>query len=198
MALSSSELQVIVQMALAHRDEALAVSKLTELGRLQLAEGQSAEALSSLRKAAEYAAPLGEGALGRALGELAVCLSAVGEHDAADRTMLTAFAHVRRAGDLAGSADVALKRARTLTVAGAPSQRIEAAWADASRRCSIAGLADEELAAGITAARLACARGDADLALRWLHKLVPRLVGRDDDDAMWARRELDARTAKPG
>lgn len=195
MALAPSELQVIAQMAVAHGDDALAVATLIELGRAQLADGEHVHALGSLRKAAQHAASLGEGILGRALAELASGLSIVGEHDLADRTMLSALAHVRRAGDLPGSAQVALARARTLTAASASSQRLEAAWADAARRCSMAGLVEDELRASLAAARLACERGDSALTLQWLRKLVPRLAGRDDADATWARAQLQAQTA---
>ncbi len=186
----------MAQVAIADGDDALAAGALLELGRRQLAEGDHVAALASLRQGAERAALLGEGVLGHALAELAVGLTAVGEHDLADRTMVSALAHLRRAGDLPGSADVALKRARALAVAGTTSPRIEGAWADASRRCAMAGLDALELEAGLAATRLACARDDTALALGWLHKLVPRLADRDDADAIWARDELRARLAR--
>src|SRR5262245_3002670 len=70
----SSELNAVLAAALAAGDDALAAHTLGELGRQQLAAGDPARALRTLRSAAAHAAPLGEGALGRALGDLGVAL----------------------------------------------------------------------------------------------------------------------------
>lgn len=190
MPLASSELEAVLAAALAGGDDALAVATLGELGRRQLEDGRPAAALRSLRAAAERAAALGEGVLGRALGDLGVALGALDEPELADQTLLSALAHLRRAGDLGGSADVALKRARTL-VSRRPED-VEAAWADAARRCAFAGRAADELRARISAARLACDRGDRVRALQWLHDLAPRLDDLADEDGAWARGELGA------
>lgn len=189
MATASSELSAALAGALASGDEALVVAALVDLGRSRLAAGQRAAALAALREAAERAAPLGEGVLGRALGELGAGLSAIGQHELADRTLVSALAHLRRAGDLEGSADVALARAR-----GSVGDGAEAAWADASRRCAAAGREAEERGAGLAAARLASGRGDGERALQWLQDLVPRLDAVEDggEDAAWARGELGA------
>lgn len=182
------ELEALVARALASGDEGLIVRALGQLGRQQLADGQASAALQSLRTAAERATPLGEGVLGRALADLGAALGAAGEHALADRTFETALAHLRRAGDLDGSADVALLRARSVAVDSV--ERAEAAWADAALRCAAAGRELDELDARLAAARIVAESGDQARALHWLEDLAPRLDRIDSDDATWARGEL--------
>lgn len=181
----SSELEAVLSAALAAGDDALAANTLGELGRRQLAAGEGGRALRSLRSAAAHAAPLGEGALGRALGDLGVALVALGEAHLAEQTFDAALDHLQRAGDAAGGADVALQHARA-----APADAAEAAWAIAARRCALAGRTVDELHARITAARIASARGDRARTLQWLHDLAPRLADLAGDDGTWARGEL--------
>jgi tetratricopeptide (TPR) repeat protein len=188
MSLEAAELEAVLARALAAGDEALAVATLGALGRRHLEGGRPADALRTFREAADRASALGEGQLGRALGELGIALALLGEEALADRTFLTALAHLRRAGDLAGSAQVAIQRARTLS-ARAPD-RGEAAWADAARRCAVAGRFDDELRARIAAARAAAARGDRARTLSWLEPLRARIDAATDDDVTWARGEL--------
>ena len=190
MPLAPSEREAILARAVAAGDDALAVETLRTLGRLQLVEGKAAESLRTLRGAAERAAPLGEAILGRALGDLAGALSALGQARLADQTYLIALAHLRRAGDHGGGADVALDRVRSL--ANAAPELVEAAWADAARRCATAGRSSDELAARIAAARVASDRGDRVRTLEWLHDLALRLDAAEGPDAIWARGELGA------
>ncbi|MBL0214677.1 MAG: hypothetical protein IPQ07_12410 [Myxococcales bacterium] len=190
MPLASSELEAILASALASGDGALAVATLAELAQLHLDLGHGPAALRCLRTAAEHAAPLGEGALGRALGDLGVALGALGQPALADQTLESALAHVVRAGDLEGCARVALQRARSLV--DAPLEAVEAAWAEAARRCALAGREADELDARVAAARTASERGDHARALRWLADLAPRLDTAMDPDAIWARGELGA------
>lgn len=190
MGVSDADLEVVLARARAVGDAALVVTALGELGRRRLAAGRPAEALRSLRDAAVAAEGLGEGALGTALGELAAALGALGEPELAAQTFDTALAHLARAQDHAGAADVALVRARSAAGQGGPAA--EAAWATAAARCAAAGRERDELTARVAAARAARARGDRDGALAWLADLAPRLDRIAGEDGTWARGELAA------
>jgi tetratricopeptide (TPR) repeat protein len=190
MAVSDAELEVVLGRALAAGDAELAVATLGELGRRQLAGGHAAAALRRFRDAAARAEVLGEGALGRALGELALALDELGERALAARTFDTALAHLARAADHAGAADIALARARAAARRGDPAT--ETAWATAAARCVAAGRERDELTARVAAARLAREHGDPARALAWLAQLSPRLDRMEGAEATWARGELGA------
>jgi hypothetical protein len=174
-------------------DEMSRVAGLRALGRQQLAQGARALALRTFREAAAIAAGLGEGLLGRALGDLGVALAAVGEYVLADRTLLDALAHLHRATDPEGIAEVVAKRAQV--IAGDPAATpaaIEAAWADAARQCAMAGMLEEEMRVYAAAARAALHRHDRARCGAWLEKLAPYLDQLEGAEATWACGELGA------
>jgi hypothetical protein len=174
-------------------DETSRVAGLRALGRQQLAHGERALALRTLREAATIAAGLGEGLLGRALGDLGVALAAVGAHVLADRTLLDALAHLHRAMDAEGTAEIVAKRAQVITGdPGATPAAIEAAWADAARQCATAGVLEEEMRVYAAAARAALHRHDRARCGAWLEKLAPYLAQLDGAEATWACGELGA------
>jgi tetratricopeptide (TPR) repeat protein len=169
-------------------EELQEIARSGALGRARLAAGDAAGALAAFRAAVERAAGLpDEGVFGRALGELGVALSLVGDRALADRTLDAALALVDEAGDGIGAAIVAQQRARAC--AGAPAVAL-AAWHDAERRCARAGLLEDALRARIGAARIASAAGDVAAVIDRLEPAVVALDRALDEDATWARGAL--------
>ena len=185
---TSFELEAALTHAVAAGDDAAATLLLRELGANALATGEPAAALRYLRSAAQHAANIGEGSLGRALGDLAVVLGAIDQRETAAAAFATALAHLQRAEDLEGAAEVAVKRARSLGD--------EAAWAAAAWCCAVAGLTADELGARLAAARTALEADDHPRAMRWLEDVAVRfatfLATSGGPEAIWARGELGA------
>lgn len=180
-----ADLEGVLAAALAAGDDGLVVETQAALGRAALDAGRPADALRAFREAAARATALGEGALGRALADLGVALAAVGQADLAEQTWRDALLHLHRAEDRTAAAEVALVRARAK-----PTD--EDAWAEAARRCAVAGLEEAEIHARLATAWAASQRGDRERALTWLEHVGPRLPLVEGPHVAWACGELGA------
>lgn len=185
-----ADIDVVLAAALAAGDDALVVEAYGALGRAALADGRHADALRAFREAAGRASAIGEGALARALTDLGVALFAAGETELADQTWRDSLLHLQRAEDRVAAAEVALVRARHAT--GRPPAVVEDLWAEAARRCAVAGLEEAEIHARLATAWTAAQADARDRALAWLDHVGPRLPLVDGPHVAWACGELGA------